>query len=247
MAFHVLDAIKKRPAANGLAIIIANEHSIRKHKPSLGARKDLDTTKQAFERLKFATVPVLNASRDEILQVIQAAVSIKYQEFAKPSAYKRLVFYFSGYGSQDFIYTHDGQVNFQSEVFHPFQPQNAPHLTNVTKLFFMDVCQAVGREKTSGSAVEMFQSERDETQIQRTTSNQNYLLAFSNRQSHEEHWTQELAEQLCNTENINRSIHDVLTMVNKKAHYKHLQQPSVESTLVGEPVRLLREAVDIGK
>ena len=62
--------VYSKQAANGLAIIIANERSCRPDHPNLtGTAEDLRAAQQAFEALKFATLPIKNASAQDIVEV----------------------------------------------------------------------------------------------------------------------------------------------------------------------------------
>ena len=264
MIRYLQDAVNRKPAANGLAIIVANERSVKwpEHKDLPGARKDFETMKRTFEKLKFATLPILNPSRDELTQVILAAVStqVQYPKTPDPQAYGRLVFYFSGHGDQKYIYTHDGVVDLQSEVFTPFLPGTSPHLAKIPKLFFIDACRGSGTDKGVRIRVcppEHFRA-RGGGGEERVTSIGNYLLAcstqpdmkaFENREGG--FWTQEIARQLCDPNNIELSVHDVLSKVNESlidqmTDLLSLQQPVLESALIGDPIRLLKEAKHIG-
>ena len=72
------ESILRRPVANGLAIIIANENSSDpSHRPLDGARRDLENMKETFEVLRFATLPILNASKEQVLAAVQAAAKYK--------------------------------------------------------------------------------------------------------------------------------------------------------------------------
>lgn len=64
------DLVNSKPLAKGLAIIIANERSCKKdHPPLSGTDKDLLAARDAFEVLKFATLPIKNASAQDIIEV----------------------------------------------------------------------------------------------------------------------------------------------------------------------------------
>ena len=238
-------SIRRRQAANGLAIIVANEGScIRDHKPLEGAIKDLYAMKATFETLRFATLPIFNASKEQILSAVQAVA--KYKLY--PPSYKRIAFVFSGHGDENCIYTDDGWINPLSEVVEPLQPADAPHLGSIPKLFFIDACRGSetdkGRFVPRGGKVRM-------------PSVGNYILAHSTMPrmvSYEADegglWMQTVSRQL---RTKRKSVLDVLTDVNRelleqlasRANCETLQQPVLESTLL-ETVSLLEEAEQIG-
>ena len=69
--------VSSKPSANGLAIIIANQNSCRPdHVPLTGPVQDLHAAKDAFEALKFATLPIQNASAQDIIEVKNKPLSI---------------------------------------------------------------------------------------------------------------------------------------------------------------------------
>ena len=62
------ELVAAKPSANGLAIIVVNEASCRgDHEFLRGAAKDLEAITTAFEFLKFATLPIKNASGQQIV------------------------------------------------------------------------------------------------------------------------------------------------------------------------------------
>ena len=118
------ESILRRPVANGLAIIIANENSSNPiHQPLLGARRDLENMKDTFEMLRFATLPILNASKEQVLAAIRAAA--KYKNY--PPSYKRIAFAFSGHGDQNVIYAHDGVIE-TNQLYGHFSQRMPPIL-----------------------------------------------------------------------------------------------------------------------
>lgn len=62
--------VASKLSANGLAIIVANQNSCRQdHAPLDGPVQDLYAARDAFEALKFATLPIHNASAQDIIEV----------------------------------------------------------------------------------------------------------------------------------------------------------------------------------
>ena len=167
------ESILRRPVANGLAIIIANENSSNpSHQPLLGARRDLENMKDTFEVLRFAILPILNASKEQVLAAIRAAA--KYKNY--PPSYKRIAFAFSGHGDLNVIYAHDGPIE-TNQLYDPLQPLNAPHLAHIPKLFFMDACRGPNEDR----GVEVVARGKTEPPRNRlpVPSYGNYVLAFS--------------------------------------------------------------------
>ena len=246
------ESILRRPVANGLAIIIANENSSNpSHQPLLGAKRDLENMKHTFEVLRFATLPILNASKEQVLAAIRAAA--KYKNY--PSSYKRIAFAFSGHGDLYVIYAHDGPIE-TDQLYDPLQPKNAPHLAHIPKLFFMDASRAPNKDR----GVEVVA--RGKTEPPRTRapvpSYGNYVLAFSTMPSMQAYelkdvggvWMNIVSKQLRTNR---RSVLDVLTEVNgellNEFHlngFEFYQQPVLESAL-NEPFGLLEEAEELGK
>ena len=238
--------ILRRQAANGLAIIIANEDGCNPdHKPLEAAQKDLKAMKETFEILRFATLPIFNASKEQLLSAVEAAANYK----AYPPSYKRMAFIFSGHGDESHIYCHDGSIQ-TDQVYKPLQPINAPHLADIPKLFFIDACRGTMQDKGIVA--------RGQTVSPRKPSYGNYVLAYSTMPSMQAYetagdgrlWMQTLSNQL---RTKRKSILDVLTEVNNEllevirlCQYEKLQQPILESTL-HQPVNLLEEAEEIGK
>ena len=246
------ESILRRPVANGLAIIIANENSSDpSHRPLDGARRDLKNMKETFEVLRFATLPILNASKEQVLAAVRAAA--KYRKY--PPSYKRIAFAFSGHGDKNVVYAHDGVID-TNQLYEPLQPKNAPHLADIPKLFFMDACrgpiedkgvEVVARGKTEPS--------RDQIVV---PSYGNYVLAFSTMPSMRAYeakdigglWMNIVSRQLRTNR---KSILDVLTVVNRelfnefRCHgFEVHQQPVLESA-INDTIGLLEEAEELGK
>ena len=249
----LLESIIRRPVANGLAIIIANENSSNpSHQPLRGARRDLENMKDTFEVLRFATLPILNASKEQVLAAIRAAA--KYENY--PPSYKRIAFAFSGHGDQNVIYAHDGPIE-TNQLYDPLQPKNAPHLAHIPKLFFMDACRGPNEDR----GVEVVARGKTEPPRNRipVPSYGNYVLAFSTMPTMQAYevkdvggmWMNIVSKQLRTNR---KSILDVLTEVNRELLSEfHLngfevrQQPVLEAALNVKPFGLLEEAEELGK
>lgn len=249
------ELVTSKPAANGLAIIIANGYSCRAdHDTLTGTSQDLIAARDAFEELKFATLPILNASSKEIIEVVQAASSYTY-----PECYKTLAFVFSGHGDAKCIYAHDSKVPVQKHVFDPLMPKTSTHLANIPKLFFFDACR--GDAVDQGVAVPItLKPSGPVARGGRTPSVGNYLLAYSTMPTMKAfeqpmtggYWMQQLAKELRSDNNIDRSLTDILYIVNDRVltemerdKCENIQQPVLESTL-RQNIHLLKEARQAG-
>ena len=201
------ESVNRRPVANGLAIIIANENSSDpSHGPLDGPRRNLENMKETFEVLRFATLPILNASKEQVLATVRAATS--YKKY--PPSYKRIAFVFSGHGDENVIYAHDGAVE-TNQVYEPLQPKNAPHLADIPKLFFIDACRGTIDDKGIVA--------RGKTELPRKPSYGNYILAYSTMPSMQAYETEEDGGLWMNIvsnklRTSHKSVLDTLTDVN---------------------------------
>ena len=252
---RVLDElVKSKPSANGLAIIIGNEISCKpEHNERLsGTIKDLEAARDAFESLKFTTVPIRNASAREIIDIVQAASNYSF-----PSCYKRLAFVFSGHGDETCIYAHDSRINLQTYIFDPWMPMCSPHLADIPKLFFFDACR--GDDVDRGVIITLHASGAV-PKGGRTPSVGNYLLAYATMPRMKAfenpdaggYWMQHLTKELQRDENIDKSLNEILTIVTDKvltemerARLCNIQQPVIESTL-RKSICPIREAKAMG-
>ena len=245
--FGVLDKlVASKPSANGLAIIIANEKSCRPdHETLSGTIHDLHAAKDAFEVLKFATLPIRNASKQQIIDIVQSTSCYKY-----PKCYKRLAFVFSGHGDAGCIFAHDSEVLLQPFIFDPWMPKRAKHLADIPKLFFFDSCR--------GDAVDRGVSTSNDPVPKggRIPSVGNYLLAYSTMPTMKAfeqsksggYWMQHLAKELRDDDNVDYSLIEILQKVNhdvlsemERDKCENIQQPVLESTLC-QNIYLLKEA-----
>ena len=246
------ESILRRPVGNGLAIIIANENSSDPgHQPLDGARRDLENMKETFEVLRFATLSILNASKEQVLAAVRAAA--KFKKY--PPSYKRIAFAFSGHGDKNVVYAHDGAID-TNQLYEPLQPLNAPHLADIPKLFFMDACRGPIED------VEVVARGKTEPFWDRTVvppyGNYMYVLAFSTMPSMRAYeakdigglWMNIVSRQLRTNR---KSILDVLTEVNHellkefRSHgFEVRQQPVLESA-INDTIGLLEEAEELGK
>lgn len=249
------DLVAAKPSANGLAIIVANEWSYRDDHVQLGGTGiDLEAITKAFESLKFATLPIKNASGQQIVDIIQAAADRQY-----PDSYKRLAFVFSGHGDRECIYAHDSKIKWQEHIFDPWLPRASPHLAKIPKLFFFDACR--GRHADLGVPTVQYQTAGGPVaKGGRSPSVGNYLLACSTMptmQAFEEpgaggYWMKHLAKELQSDTNTCCSLIQILTKVTREVveemggNYGCMQQPVIETTLY-ETIYPIKEANEAGE
>ena len=246
--------VRADPTANGLAIIIANRYgSQRQQKPLAGVEKDFVKMTETFTKLKYAVYGRRDASREELLAMLEAVATFK---FTPGSPYRRIVFIFSGHGyiagrtvsPVDNICTHTGDVQIAGIVAR-LQPCSAPDLARLPKLYFIDACRGA---LTMQGVVVPRGGEDVITKI--VAPYGNYLVAYSTMRSFQAYeapeeggvWITLLARKLLE---VRKSIGDVLVAVNGELdrlyqsphRSRFLQQPICESTLK-EPVNFLAEA-----
>ncbi len=240
------EAIDRRPAANGLAIIVANARSSQKGTEKLpGVYRDLEAMKATFEELRYATFPMRDANAHQIREIVQAATD---PATVYPRRYKRIAFVFAGHGDENVIETHTGPIDLYKEVFGHFQPYAAPQIGDLPKLFFIDAC----RGKSTDAGVEVPIARGANNQSQLVPSKGNCLLAFAtlpHMKSFEQDgglWMQTVATLLRKDQD---SIGDVLQKVSERVTktfrdrgYPHIQQPIFHSTLNSSPFSLRKEA-----
>ena len=249
------ELVRSKPSANGLAIIIGNEIGCKpEHVRLSGTIKDLEAARDAFESLMFTTLPIRNASAREIIDVVKAASRCIY-----PPCYKRLAFVFSGHGDATCIYAHDSAVPVQTYVFDPWMPEKSQHLADIPKLFFFDACR--GNAVDQGVFITLRPSGPVAKGAGRVPSVGNYLLANSTMHTMKAfekpnaggYWMQHLAKELQSDMNIEKSLADILTIVNDKVldemespRFLNIQQPVLESTL-RKSIYPIKEAKNVGE
>ena len=247
----VSQAVQQNEISKGIAIIIGNQFSMHYPKDVLkGPYFDLSVMESAFKTLKYTVLPFLNASKQEILEIVRE-VSQLFPISCKPLCYKRIVFLFAGHGhNNQFIHAEDGDVDVYEDVVYPLMPGQSPNLANIPKLIFIDACRGKGRDP--GVHVLIPRGEKI-----RVPTLSNYLLVYSTlptMQAFENDlggfWMQTLARELGNPCNIKKDIHGIIVkvnrqlieMLNNKVH--DLQQPEYRGTLL-EDVNFLSEEKEL--
>jgi hypothetical protein len=244
-------------AVNGLAILIGCPSSSNKgHKPLGRVKKDLETLHTTYsQQLKFATLCLDDPSVSEIRRIVG-----HLRVLNKKPAWRRLVFSFSGHGDENHLYTKDGRIHFLKDVVEPLHPINAKALATIPILYFLDTCR--GPEVDKGvftSRLDQLSQYPDDVVVRgsgqwRVPSSGNFLIAYSTLPgmiSYENTsggiWTQMLATELTKSSNIDKTITEIVELVNiaviEFCNAKHLniQQPVAQLALT-EEIKLLQEA-----
>ena len=248
----VSQAIQQNEISKGIAIIIGNQLSIRYPKDVLkGPYFDLSVMESAFKTLRYTVLPFLNASKQEILEIVREVSQLFPVESCKPLCYRRIVFLFAGHGhNNQFIHAEDGDVDVNQDVVYPLMPEQSPNLANIPKLIFIDACRGKGRDP--GVCVSVPRGEKI-----RVPKLSNYLLVYSTLPTMKAFendlggfWMQTLARELCNPCNIKKGIHGIIIEVNRQLigmlnNIRHdLQQPEYHGTLL-EDVNFLSEEKEL--
>lgn len=254
----VCRVIKENETAKGLAIIIGNQRS---KVPSLrflhGPIADVYVMTNAFQRLKYAVLPLLNVSTQTIRDTIKD-VTHYFPRSPKKLCYERFVFVFAGHGDDtDSIHTHDGVVDLQAEVIFPLLPQEAPHLQEIPKFFFIDACRCKppSEHPVPRGGGDTPPPDRPPDRI---SSMANYMWVYSTYTSQEAietnaggDWMQLLAEEFCLPENLNKSVSEICINVNAKLRNqsnqlrRKIQQQPVHQDTLHKVVKFLEEAKEL--
>ncbi len=178
-----------------------------------------------------------------------------------PQSWKRMVVTFSGHGDRHYLYAKDDVLDLEKDIVSFLLPIKARELAHIQKLFFIDACR--GDEVNGGVEISSYCLQSRGDLVSRgnsVPSSGNYLIACSTllgmlsfeSKTQGGCWMQSLTDQLLNQENIDKSIESILKKVNRilidlfnRNGWGHLQQPEYRSSLNGEDIKLLKEALDI--
>ena len=261
----MFEAMKDTPISNGLAILIGctNSKHERHEKPLGGVVRDLATLQLTFsKKLLFTTLCLNDPTVEHVKAVVKCTSELGENTGGNAilllEKWRRIVVTFSGYGDKKYLYTRDGCMCLCDDIVKPLQSMKASKLAELPKLFFIDASR--GREIDEGVHVpdlSWFPHGPPVPPVPRVGDrvSSNCFIAFSTflgMQAFEDShkggfWTQTLAKELTNLENIDMTIQDVMTRVNIKMNElcdkKRItnQQPVTESSLT-EDVKLLQEA-----
>ena len=119
----------------GLAIVIGTVVS-----PPFGTDKDVENMEGAFESLKFAVIKKKVARLEDLRAIVKAAADYPY--ISQVSSCKVIAIYYAGHGNSKGGRPFVGirEKHFVEDIVSPFYPMNAPHLKNIKRLFFFDMC-----------------------------------------------------------------------------------------------------------
>ena len=123
------------PDAGGIAIILCNNYiGVNSKKgPLYGSKKDASEMDSTFEHIKFARIKIENATRDNIISLIQAVAQYKF-----PDSYKSVVVIFSGHGNGKpaIISSDDLDIDLNEEIIKPLET-----LEGKNKIALIAACQ----------------------------------------------------------------------------------------------------------
>ena len=222
--------------------------------------RDLETLQLTFsETLLFTTLCLNNPTVEHVKAVVKYTSELGATAIMLPEKWRRIVVTFSGHGDEDYLYTRDGRMRLRDDIVKPLQAMKAEKLAGLPKLFFVDACR--GLEENKGVHVPDLSWLSDSPPVPRGGGHQvssagNCFIAYSTLQGMQafEHsnvggfWIQTLANELTNLENVDKTIQDVMTAVNRALiNYCNkkkmaIQQPVNQSTLT-EDIKLLQEAL----
>ena len=134
--------------APGLAVIITNNYIESPLNALKGTTADGDKMQKAFHQFfKFDYLRANNLYAEEMKNFIQ-----KVANCSSLQSKKCIVFVFSGHGGENgSLYGQDGKImDIIDDILLPFDPQMAPDLKNIPKLFFIDACRGGVDTKTGG-------------------------------------------------------------------------------------------------
>ncbi|XP_064397902.1 uncharacterized protein LOC135344597 isoform X3 [Halichondria panicea] len=246
--------IDENPVAKGLAIVVASQESRAFPNAILeGVTIDFQNTCSAFRLLRYAVLPLLNATEKMITDVVQAVPKCFPICGDNDPRYKRIVFYFAGHGDNNVqVHTHDGEINVDRKIIWPLLPENCPNLRHIPKLFFIDACRGEGTDiaiPRGGGNI-----------FSRVSGMANYLVvrstlptmkAFEQSNRRGGFWTQAFVEQLISPTNKGRDIGYILIEINRQVNRLFnsqnvlcTQQAITESTLL-DHVFFLDEAQEL--
>lgn len=214
-------AIKDKPNATGLALIVSNDYHLTQMATLRGTSNDAQLMKESLLELNYAVVYKHNICRMDLLSLLDEAASASF-----PYNLKRLVFAFSGHGTKDNdMLMQDGEPVNMEFVVSKFLPASKPHLSSIPKLFFIDACR--GKKIDTGVTVAKCNDSAavprggKVLESVRFPSEGNFLVAYSTSSGYEAYefsdrgglWMTVLANKLVSED---KSIVDILTDVNQE-------------------------------
>ena len=226
--------VQNNQSARGLAVIIYNTYETAAGLDTLhGTIKDGEAMKDTFEHehLNFATIPIKDATKSDIREVIRAIAT--YPDY--PEGYDCFSIVFSGHGGDgSTIMANDGEgFNFEEVIVQRLNKKRSDvsdHVSNISTsiLVFIDACR--GSLSPEGS---LYRRKRGDDASLPT----NMLVAYSTREGYPAYevnaggvWMQELAKRL---RTVKKSVPIILAeLARYMVEEKELQEPITVNTSV---------------
>ena len=251
----MFEAIRKTPVSNGLAILIGCTTSFNHKEKLCGVVKDLRKLISTFEQLMFTTLCLDDPSVEIIRGVIDYTSKLNEDSIMLPNSWRRIVVTFSGHGTDKYLLAKNGEIDLRQDIVLPLQALKARELACIPKLFFIDACR--GDKEDTGVFIDNALVPRGFVARGGRTvpSEGNYFIAYSTLLGmkafedglHGGLWMQLLSNELVSSENIDKDISVIATIVNKKiAEIDSVVQQPVSRSTMRDEVHLLREAIGTG-
>lgn len=144
-------AVKGKPGAKGLAVIITNDYSTNPNVIDLpGTVCDGKALSSALTALNFAVCWEQNVREDQLGKIIREMSNLKHTNVKN---YRCIFFIFSGHGSKDdcLIMEDNKSLNLHEKIISPLLPGKAKRIGNIQKVFLIDACR--GELETSTTSV----------------------------------------------------------------------------------------------
>ena len=193
--------------------------------------------KSALESLKFAVMKKDITRLDDLRAIVKAAAEYPYT--LEAPLCKVIVLYYAGHGNskggRPLVVIRDGEEYFVEDIVSLFYPMNAPHLENIKRLFFFDMCLG---EKVNAGIRKLVKAKPLIPILKHAVpAKGNCLVAFANSVGFESRgtedggfWTRHLYKNI--TENM--EIHEVLAQTHDDtANDPELQQRVKDKNIQG--------------
>ena len=210
MELLVKIAVDEKPDARGIAVIISIDYLNGEGscKPLFGSRKDSEAMISAFRHIKFSIISRSNATKKEIVELINAVASYEF-----PDSYKYVVVVLSchGNGSPAIFSSDDEEIDLNDVIINPLGISE--YLKEKHKCIFI----AAGRDV--GCIHKPFET-HEKVMIACSTEHGNYSADSENGCP----WIQKLAEEI---QVSSHYIDDILIKINKEVKKSTAQQSQI--------------------
>ena len=222
MTAKITTAMTKYPEARGIAVIIFNTYK-KTNSPLSGTVKDGEEMDKTFQSLGFATIPLPDASKDEICGIVEAICS--YQNYRKE--YDCFAITFCGHGRENSVIISDDnkEINLEEAIIQPFNASKSPYIAGFPKIIFIDACK--GKLTDTVKATGPTPQPPNDVLLAYSTKEGDVAYEFDDGGC----WMQILAKELRES---HEPVNVVLTNVNKKMKEinKGWQEPQTSNTTV---------------